>query len=122
MCAYRKEGMDEEEYRKYMTENHAPLVRGLMVKYGIDKYSMAHNPVSTRSLMKKIYDEQFSNIADYDCIVQIQFRDVEQFIAMKNDPVYKSTIFADHKKFADTTRSKMTIGWVQDILRDGAIV
>ena len=65
-----------------------------------------HNPLSTRSLMKKIYDEQFSNIADYDCIVQIQFRDVEQFIAMKNDPVYKSTIFADHKKFADTTRSK----------------
>lgn len=40
MCAYRREGMDEEEYRKYMTENHAPLVRGLMVKYGIDKYSM----------------------------------------------------------------------------------
>ena len=40
MCAYRREGMDEEEYRKYMVENHAPLVRGLMVKYGIDKYSM----------------------------------------------------------------------------------
>ena len=65
-----------------------------------------HNPLSTRSLMKKIYDEQFSNIADYDCIVQIQFRDVEQFMALKNDPEYKSTIFADHKKFADTTRSK----------------
>ena len=48
MCAYRKEGMDEEEYRKYMTENHAPLVRGLMVKYGIDKYSM----VSTMTLLQ----------------------------------------------------------------------
>ena len=49
MCAYRKEGMDEEEYRKYMVENHAPLVRGLMVKYGIDKYSM----VSGITLLRK---------------------------------------------------------------------
>lgn len=40
MCAYRREGMDEEEYRNYMTKVHAPLVQGLMVKHGIDKYSM----------------------------------------------------------------------------------
>jgi hypothetical protein len=40
MCAYRREGMGEEEYRNYMTNIHAPFVQGLMVKHGIDKYSM----------------------------------------------------------------------------------
>lgn len=58
MCAYRKEGMDEEEYRKYMTENHAPLVRGLMVKYGIDKYSM----VSEMTLLRECRRSQHANI------------------------------------------------------------
>ncbi|PMD17253.1 hypothetical protein NA56DRAFT_691909 [Hyaloscypha hepaticicola] len=122
MCAYRREGMDEEDYRKYMTDVHAPLVKNLMVKHGIDKYSMTHTPLVTRALMGKLFDLQFANVADYDCIVQIQFRDVEQFVALKSDPEYKKTIFADHEKFADTKRSKMTIGWVTDILRDGALV
>ncbi|KAI1293161.1 EthD domain-containing protein [Xylaria venustula] len=122
MCAYKKEGMDEEEYRKYMTERHVPLVRGLMVKHGIDKYSMTHNPLATRSLMSKIFDAQFANIADYDCIVQIQFRDIEQFIALKADPEYKKALFADHENFADTKRTRMTIGYVRDFLRDGVIV
>ncbi|KAI0430877.1 EthD domain-containing protein [Xylaria sp. FL1042] len=122
MCAYKREGMDDEEYRKYMTEHHVPLVRGLMVKHGIDKYSMTHNSLSTRSLMSKIFDAQFANVADYDCIVQIQFRDIEQFIALKADPEYKKALFADHEKFADTKRTRMTIGYVRDFLRDGTIV
>jgi hypothetical protein len=56
--------------------------------------------------MGKIFDAQFANVADYDCIVQIQFRDVEQFTALKSDPEYRQTIFADHEKFADTKRTK----------------
>lgn len=56
--------------------------------------------------MGKIYGSQFANVADYDCIVQIQFRDVEQFVALKSDLEYQQTIFADHKNFADTKRSK----------------
>lgn len=56
--------------------------------------------------MGKIFDPQFSNVADYDSIVQIQFRNIEQFIALKADPEYKKTIFSDHEKFADTKRSK----------------
>ncbi|PQE13807.1 conidial pigment polyketide synthase Alb1 protein [Rutstroemia sp. NJR-2017a BBW] len=106
MCAYRKEGMSEEEYRDYMINRHAPLVKGLMVKHGIDKYSMSHTPLSTRVLMGELFDPQFANVTDYDCIVQIQFRDIEQFKALKADPEYKRSIMADHENFADTKRSK----------------
>ncbi|KAI0517870.1 EthD domain-containing protein [Xylaria bambusicola] len=122
MCAYKREGMDDEDYRKYMTEHHVPLVRDLMVKHGIDKYSMTHSPPPTRALMNKIFDAQFANVADYDCIVQIQFRDIDQFIALKADPEYKRALFADHEKFADTKRTRMTIGYVRDFLRDGMLV
>lgn len=60
--------------------------------------------------MSKIYDSQFANVADYDCFIQVHFRDVAQFVALKSDPEYKKAIFADHEKFADTKRSKLDLG------------
>jgi hypothetical protein len=47
--ANRKEGMDEEEYRNYMTKVHAPLVQGLMITYGIDKFTMVSRMASLAS-------------------------------------------------------------------------
>lgn len=41
VCSYRKPGMSEEDYHRYMTEKHAPLVKGLLAQYGILKFSMA---------------------------------------------------------------------------------
>ena len=40
VCAYRKPGMDEDSYHKYMSEVHAPLVKDLMVQYGMVHWSM----------------------------------------------------------------------------------
>lgn len=40
VCAYKRPGMDVEEYHKYMSEHHAPLVKELMTKYNIVKFSM----------------------------------------------------------------------------------
>jgi hypothetical protein len=40
VCAYRKPGMDEDEYHAYMSEKHGPLVKALMAKHGVIKFSM----------------------------------------------------------------------------------
>lgn len=47
VCAYRKPGMDEKEYHKYMSEVHAPLVKDLMVKYGMIQWSMVESSTSS---------------------------------------------------------------------------
>ena len=44
VCAYRKPGMSEEDYHKYMSEVHAPLVKDLMVEYGIVSWEMVTSP------------------------------------------------------------------------------
>ncbi|KAF2237164.1 hypothetical protein EV356DRAFT_496712, partial [Viridothelium virens] len=41
VCAYRKPGMGEEDYHRYMSEKHGPLVKSLLAKYGIIKFTMA---------------------------------------------------------------------------------
>lgn len=40
ICAYRKPGMDEDAYHQYLTNNHAPLLKGLMLRNKIVEYTM----------------------------------------------------------------------------------
>ena len=37
---YRKEGMSEEDYHDYVSQRHAPCLRGLLVKNGIIDYTI----------------------------------------------------------------------------------
>ena len=56
--------------------------------------------------MERLFDPQFANIADYDSIIQIMFDDIEQFVRMKADPLYKEKVTPDHENFADTRKSR----------------
>ncbi|KAI1810486.1 EthD domain-containing protein [Poronia punctata] len=122
ICGYRKPGMSEEEYRAHMTGISAPMTKGLMAKYGIIRWTMIHNTCATRARMSELFDPQFANIADYDCFSQAVFRSLEDYKRMKTDPWYKEKLVGDHERFADTRRSRMTIGWIEEFVRDGVAV
>ena len=66
----------------------------------------SHNTTETRKLMAKLYDEQFANIADYDCFSQSVFESVDSLVRMKEDPFYEEFVKDDHNSFADTKRTK----------------
>ena len=40
VCAYKRPDLSDEDYHNYMSQVHGPLVKELMVKYGIVKWSM----------------------------------------------------------------------------------
>ncbi|KAJ5896833.1 conidial pigment polyketide synthase PksP/Alb1 [Penicillium subrubescens] len=105
-----------------MVNTHAALVGKLLEKYGVVRWTMNHPTDTSRQLAKKIYDEQFANYADYDCIVQIVFPEVDCFVRMKEDPYYKEFIKPDHDKFADTARSKIIIGLFEEIIDNGKLI
>ncbi|KAF2232868.1 hypothetical protein EV356DRAFT_577960 [Viridothelium virens] len=121
ILGYRKPGMSEEAYRQYMNQVSAPMTKDLMVKYGVKRWTVIHNPSQTRILMHQIYDRQMSNQADFDCFSQVVFESVEHYKKMKEDPHYKEHLFGDHENFADTRRSQMTIGWIEEWVNDGEV-
>ncbi|MCJ1400490.1 Decarboxylase AgnL1 [Xylographa trunciseda] len=137
ICGYRRPGMSEEDYRHHMTQVSAPMTKGLMVKYGVKRWTMVslppsnlcfgqhgkiHNTTETRVLMGRLFDHQMAKLADFDCFSQVVFKSVDDYKRMKEDPWYKLHLVGDHEKFADTKRSMMTIGWITEFIRDGEVV
>lgn len=121
ILGYRKSGMSEEAYRHHMNHVSAPMTKDLMVKYGVKRWTVIHNPSVTRALMSQIFDRQMSNVADFDCFSQVVFESVEHYKMMKEDPYYKEHLFGDHENFADTSRSQMTIGWIEEWVNNGEV-
>lgn len=39
ICGYRKPGMSEVDYRNHMVNVSAPMTKGLMVKYGVKRWT-----------------------------------------------------------------------------------
>lgn len=72
--------------------------------------------------MGQLYDPQMTHLAPYDCFSQVVFKSVEGYRKMKEDPYYKNYLMGDHENFADTKRSCMTIGWIEEFVRDGVAV
>ncbi|CZT14030.1 uncharacterized protein RCC_00005 [Ramularia collo-cygni] len=121
ILGYRKPGMSEEAYRHHMNTISAPMAKEFMVKYGVKRWTMIHNPLKTRGMLPQVYDRQMANVADYDCIGQVVFEDLEHYKAMKNDAWYKEQMFGDIDEYADTTRSQVTLGWIEEWVNDGAV-
>lgn len=40
ICGYKRPGMSEVDYRNHMTKVSAPMTKGLMVKYGVKRWTM----------------------------------------------------------------------------------
>ncbi|KAI0155727.1 hypothetical protein BJ166DRAFT_593937 [Pestalotiopsis sp. NC0098] len=122
ILGYKKEGMSEEAYRHHMTQVSAPMTKDLMVKYGIIRWVQIHNQAETRAMMSQLYDPQMAKVADFNCFSQVTFRRLEDYKRFKQDPVYKQRLTGDHENFADTKRSCMTIGWVEQFINEGVVV
>ncbi|KAL6719216.1 hypothetical protein ACLMJK_003453 [Lecanora helva] len=137
ICAKRKPGMDEEAYHKYISETHAGHLKELLVQKKIVDYTMVfphsqeaeqrkqkqHN---TPDLMKDI-DQLFPNLptvnhSPFDAFVTIVFRDIKDYISVKDEPHYLNVVNPDHVNFADGPSTRMSFGWFEKHVADGKLV
>ncbi|PGH23593.1 hypothetical protein AJ80_02373 [Polytolypa hystricis UAMH7299] len=120
---YRKPGMDEDEYHKYVSENHAGCLKGLLAEKKILSYTMQHNSSTTKNMMTQIFSEGHRvQVAECDTVVQIVFRDVQDYINVRSDPHFENVVNPDHVNFADGTRTQMVTGWFEAHIVDGKVV
>lgn len=82
-----------------------------------------HNTSSTKSLIKPIFgDLPAEKVAEYDAVVQIVFRDVEDYVKVRQDPHYKQVVVPDHDNFADGAKTKFVTGSFEYHVADGKLV
>ncbi|GJN83203.1 hypothetical protein PLIIFM63780_006751 [Purpureocillium lilacinum] len=122
ILGFKKSGVSFADYRDYMVNVHAPLVRDLLVKYGIVDWTMTHADEKSPDMFDNIRDGLFSNFAPFDVCVTIVMPDIGAFLRFKTDPFFQGDIEPDHDKFADTRRSQMLLGWHTPLIKDGKVV
>ncbi|KAK3674114.1 hypothetical protein LTR78_005961 [Recurvomyces mirabilis] len=123
ICAKRKPGMEESAYHDYISQKHAGHLNDLLVKNKIVDYTMQHNT----SPMVQDLDKLFPNLpsvnrSPYDAFVQIVFRDVQDYINVKDDPHYMNVVNPDHVNFADGPGTMMSFGWFERHVADGKLI
>lgn len=64
-----------------------------------------HNDSQTRPLLYALDDAEFSNLSDYDFVVQFVFRDVADLKRMKADARFLEKLAPDHVRFADMSKT-----------------
>ncbi|KAL8977851.1 MAG: hypothetical protein Q9177_006547 [Variospora cf. flavescens] len=114
ISAKRKPGMDEDAYHKYISQTHAGHLKHLLVKNRIVDYTMD-------------IDQLFPNLSSvnhspYDGFITIVFRDMQDYINVKNDPHYLSVVSPDHANFADGPSTMMSFGWFERHVAGGQLV
>ena len=141
ISAKRKPGMEEDEYHKYISETHAGHLKKLLVQNKIVEYSMVgqrsevlcplglltnykqHNTSEMMAGISALFPNLSSvNHSSYDAFVTIVFRDIQDYINVKNDPHYMTIVNPDHVNFADGPNTMMSLGWFEKHVSDGQLV
>lgn len=57
-------------------------------------------------MLRGIYpDAAFAHLSDYDCIVQIVFKKLEDYVSFVSDPHHQKIVMPDHENFGDIART-----------------
>ncbi|KAL2141921.1 hypothetical protein VTI28DRAFT_1806 [Corynascus sepedonium] len=120
---YKKEGMDEQEYHDYVSKNHAGHLKALLAQNDIVSYTMQHNTSESRRLLEAIHPGiPAEKEADCDMVVQIVFKDLEDYLRVRRDPHWVQVVNPDHHNFADGKKTKFVTGWYEVHVADGRVV
>ncbi|OAL38568.1 hypothetical protein AYO20_02218 [Fonsecaea nubica] len=124
MYLKRNPSLTEDEFNHYWSHVHGPLVRPLVEKYGILKYTQYHTSSAVQQSTMAAWPELTAlDVTPYDGVAEFLVRDnVEGIKRSRDDPFFVEKVRPDEEKFFDVKGMAWTIGWEEVYVLDGRIV
>lgn len=90
---------------------------------GVKLAKQQHNTSESRKLLEAIHPGiPAEKEADCDMVVQIVFKDLEDYLRVRRDPHWVQVVNPDHHNFADGKKTKFVTGWYEVHVADGRVV
>ncbi|KAL8721660.1 MAG: hypothetical protein Q9225_001709 [Loekoesia sp. 1 TL-2023] len=120
---YRQPHVSEEDFHRWVTEQHAARGAKLHAKNGIEGYSIYFAPKSFRGMTAQLNAKRGNPwvVRDYDAQVEFLFRDMETFYKGASDPEFES-LQAEEEPFISGIHAEISIGWIETYVSDGKVV
>ncbi|KAJ5103178.1 hypothetical protein N7532_003707 [Penicillium argentinense] len=119
---YRNPALTEDEFHRYWSEVHGPLVRGWLARHGIVKYTQNHTPSKLRQIMSQMnWQNDAVNFDDADGTGEVWMESLESFGAATKDPYYIEKVVPDEKYLLDVSRIRMSIGYEEHHVEEGMV-
>ncbi|PTB44957.1 hypothetical protein M441DRAFT_64640 [Trichoderma asperellum CBS 433.97] len=99
----KKEGLSDEEFRKYYTEVHAPMALEFCRRHGVLDYSIAERAVTRTAFGDK------TSFINCDAITTFVFPDMESLLASFADPEYEAKLGPDEENFANGQKLQFAV-------------
>lgn len=132
--------MSEEDFHKYWTEVHAPIVEKWLAKHGVVRYVQVHahfpttllpnsppyqyhTPEHTKTQSTEVWTGLGgSNVLQFDGHVELTVPNVDALKRALEDPYYESDVLPDEGKFIDAANSFRTCGWEELKIEQGNVL
>ncbi|KAI4235749.1 MAG: hypothetical protein LQ349_002952 [Xanthoria aureola] len=120
---YRQPHVSEEDFHRWVTEQHATRAAKLHAKNGIEGFSMYFAPQSFREMTTKLNTQRGNPwvVRDYDAQVEFLFRDMETFYKGASDLDFQA-LQAEEGPFISGIHAEISIGWIETYVSDGHVV
>ncbi|KIW87579.1 uncharacterized protein Z519_11904 [Cladophialophora bantiana CBS 173.52] len=122
---HKRADMSENDYHAYISKTHSGHLKALLAKNDIVSYTMQHNSSDVnKPYLEKVYGAELpaENVSDCDAVIQIVFKDIEDYLRVRTDPHFVNVVNPDHHNFADPTKTRFSMGWFEVHVSQGKVV
>jgi len=118
----KKEGITDEEFKRYYLEVHAPMGLEMMKRHGVISYTHQYLSASSKADLASALGRSAPHIP-YDAVTTITFPSLEAFKAFLADPENLGKLREDSKNYANPA-GPVQIGWGEEwvVIDDGKVV
>jgi len=82
-----------------------------------------HNSPETRGIINQTHPGlPESSLSDCNTVIQIVFKDIANYLRVREEPDFKNIVGPDHVNFADAGKTRFVTGWFEVHVQDGKVV